>query len=167
MAKVRPGREGPDDARYRRALDEAKRASVGQLLFKCARLWNEEALGRVRAASGHDLRPSHTALFPHIALEGTRLTDLAERLGVTKQAVGQLVAELEGLGVLERVPDPRDGRAKLVRFSRRGRQGLLDGLGVLGAIEGELADALGARSMRVLHGLLARLCDRLEARRAG
>ena len=63
------------------------------------------------------IRPAHTALFPHIDLSGTRQTALARRMGVSKQAVGQLVSELEQMGALERVPDPSDGRARLVRFA--------------------------------------------------
>src|SRR5688572_14269579 len=132
------------DAAYRAELEARKRESVGQLLFKCARLFDEQARERVRDQTGTvPLRAAHTALFPHIALEGTRLTDLAARLGVSKQAVGQTVADLETLGVLEYVAHPEDGRAKLVRFSARGRRGLLQGLGVLKTLEEELATDIG------------------------
>jgi len=153
-------------ADYRATLEAAKRRSVGQLLFKCARLLNEQAVRRVSAQPGAPpLRPSHTALVPHIPLDdGIRLTELAERLGVTKQAVGQLVEDLERFGVVERAPDPADGRAKLVRFTKRGRSGLLRGLGILGELEVELAGAIGKRSMAQLHSILLRLLDALEAR---
>jgi len=99
------------------------------------------------------------ALLPHIALEGTRATELARAIGVSKQAIGQLVAELEDMGFVERVPDPSDGRAKLVRFTRRGRPWLLDGLKLLGEIEAELEEQIGARRMRDLHRALATLHD--------
>ena len=56
------------------AIAAAKSASTAQLLFKCARLVNELALERLRLATGQALRPAHTALFPLIDLEGTRLT---------------------------------------------------------------------------------------------
>src|SRR5687767_2166502 len=105
-----------------KALERKKRQSVGQLLFKCARLLNERAIARVNRQVGQPvLRASHTNLFPHIDFEGVRLTELAQRLGVTKQAVGQVVAELEELGVVEVRPDPSDGRAKLVRFTTKGK----------------------------------------------
>jgi DNA-binding MarR family transcriptional regulator len=58
---------------------------------------------------------------------------------VTKQAVSQLVDDLEAMEVLERVVDPDDARARRVRFTSRGRAGLLDGLAVLGARAGRAA----------------------------
>ena len=109
------------------------------------------------------IRASHTSLFPFIELEGTRLTDLAARLGVSKQAAGQLVEDLEQMGILERAPDPADGRAKLVRFSARGRRGLLEGLAVLRRMEAELSARLASGDMERLHGILLRLLDALEA----
>src|SRR5690348_16870172 len=81
-------------------LERRKHESTLQLLFKAARLLDEAALARVaEQRGGLRLRRSHTALFPHIDLAGTRITDLAERLGVSKQAVSQLVDDLEELGV--------------------------------------------------------------------
>lgn len=153
----------PKDS-YSQQLEAAKRASVGQLLFKTARLLNEKAIARVRRRTGRsELRTSHTALFPHIDLEGTRLTVLAGRLGVSKQAAGQLVEELEELGMVERVPDPSDGRAKLVRFTAGGRRGLLAGLQLLGEIEGELEQRVGAEQFAALHATLLVLLQALEA----
>ncbi len=145
-------------------LATAKQASTAQLLFKCARLLNEEALARLRTRTGHPVRSSHTALFPHIELAGTRPSVLAQRVGHSKQAVGQMIDDLAAMGLLERVADPADGRAVLVRFSARGRAGLLQGLALLGELEGELARDLGERDMRNLHGLLHRLLPLLERR---
>lgn len=162
---------GEPPAAFRDQLERRKRDSVGQLLFRCARLFNELALGRMRgelagsesAPERMNIRASHTSLFPFIELEGTRLTDLAARVGVSKQATGQLVEELEQMGVLERVPDPADGRAKLVRFSARGRRGLLQGLAMLRRLEGELAARMEGGDMERLHGILLRLLAALEA----
>jgi DNA-binding MarR family transcriptional regulator len=156
-----PSSKNPDSPRFAARLEDAKRESTLQLLFKAARLLNEEALVRVASRRGRpSLRPSHTNLFPHIDLEGTRIVDLAARVGVTKQAVSQLVDELEAFGAVERVPDPADGRAKLVRFTKQGRKGLLDGLSVLRELEEELAGAIGTTRMRQLHEALALLVDR-------
>jgi len=148
---------------FRAELERRKRDSVGQLLMRCARLFNEAALARMRVEMGlPGVRASHTSLFPFIELEGTRLTELAARVGVSKQAVGQLVEELEEMGILERAPDPADGRAKLVRFSARGRRGLLEGLAVLRGMEAELSARLAGGDMERLHGILLRLLEALE-----
>jgi DNA-binding MarR family transcriptional regulator len=126
----------------KKKLEEAKRASAGQLLLKCARLLDEVAVARVnRQAGAPVLRPAHTKLFPHIDFQGTRIGTIAERLGVTKQAVSAWIAELAELKVVEVIPDPADGRAKQVRFTRLGLQGIHHGLSVLRQIEDELASA--------------------------
>lgn len=147
---------------YRKKLEAEKAERTVQLLFKAARLLNERAIARVQARTDARVRVAHTALFPHVDLEGTRLTDLAKRLGTTKQAVGQLVDELEEMGVLERVPDPADARAKLVRFSKRGRRGLLEGLGVLREIEDEMRDVVGDAKLRAMHEALAAIVTAIE-----
>ena len=122
------------DPAFLERLERAKAASVGQLLFKCARLLNEQAVARIPVPEGLPrLRPVHMSLFPHIDHGGTRLTEIAKRLGHSKQAVGQLVDELEQMGMLERVADPSDGRAKLIKFSNAPGRSLLDGLAQLQA----------------------------------
>jgi DNA-binding transcriptional ArsR family regulator len=129
------------------------------LLFRCARLLDEHALAQLRAWTGLPIRPAHTRLFPHIDLGGTRPSELARRLGVSKQAVGPLIAELEQMGVVERVPDPKDRRARLVVFGTAadGAHVLLDGLRMLGQIEAELAAALGPERWQTLHCILTDL----------
>ena len=149
-------------------IEAAKAASTAQLLFRCARLLDAYAIGRLRAVSGQPIRPAHTKLFPHIDLAGTRPTELARRLGISKQAVGPLVADLEAMGVVERVPDPSDRRARLVRFAAGpdGDHVLLHGLRHLAAVEAELAAALGTGRWSTLHGLLTDLLPLVEARHA-
>ena len=145
------------------SLERVKQGSVGQLLLKGARLLDERALGRFnRQGPRVALRPAHTSLFPHIDKEGTRLTELARRLGVTKQAVGQLVGDLEALRVLERADDPQDGRAKLVRFTDKGLRAMHHGLSVLRGIEGDLERRLGRSRLRELHEALALVVDELS-----
>ncbi len=144
-------------------FEQKKRSSLLQVLFKAARLANEAALRRIRERTGeYWIRPVHTTLFPHIPFDGIRLTALAEKMGVTKQAVQRLVDELESGGFLERVPDPDDGRAKLIRWSARGGEGLDEGVDFLLAFERELADVLGKESLVDAHATLSRLVDYLE-----
>lgn len=138
---------------YDEQLHQAKQGNLGQLLFRCSRLLNEQGVARAQALSP-GLRISHTSLLPHIDLAGTRLVELSKRLGISKQAVGQLVQELEEMGMVERHPDPADGRAWRVCFSEQGRRGLLQGLDQLRQMQLDMEAALGAQRMsRLLEDL--------------
>lgn len=155
-------RDDPDPAFVAR-VEQAKAESVAQLLFKCARLLNEQALARVEQPKGTPrIRPAHTSVFPHLDHAGTRLTELARRMGISKQAVGQLVDELEQMGAVVRVPDPSDGRAKLIRFSITPGSSLLDGLAHLQSLERELGEKVGPERMTALHEGLTALLAALE-----
>lgn len=83
------------------------------LLFAYQRSARE--LTAVLHAGGHPaLRPKHGAVFANLELAGSRATDLADRAGIGKAAMGELIDELERLGYVERRPDPADRRAKLI-----------------------------------------------------
>ncbi len=150
------------DVESRLEFGRRKRLSTGQLLLRAARLLNQRAVSRVRAAGQPELRPVHLTLMPHLDIEGTRLTELAARMGISKQGVSQIVADLEQMGVVERRPDPSDGRARLVRFTRRGEEALLRGLGVLERLEAQLARGIGKAGMQRLRLGLAALLAELE-----
>ncbi|HSS37697.1 MAG TPA: MarR family transcriptional regulator, partial [Polyangia bacterium] len=140
-----------------RKFEQARDEATLQLLFKAARLANQQALAKAAAdpsGLGARVRPAHTALLPHLDFDGVRLTDLAARVGVTKQAVGQLVDDLEELGMVEKIDDPEDRRAKRIRFSRRGFGALMHGLGVLRDLEDTLRAAVGDRRIRDLRETL-------------
>lgn len=146
----------------RDAWAQIKQQSIAQLILKLARRLDEEAISRTRKREGISLlSPAHTRLLPHVELEGTRITELADRLGVTKQAVSQLVDDMEDMGTLERVPDPSDGRAKLVKFSDP--SSLISGLEILNEV-GRIAFADTDRRERdLLRKLLKRAIERLDA----
>jgi DNA-binding MarR family transcriptional regulator len=146
-------------------VQQQKARTTLQLLFQASRLINELAIGRVqKQAGGEHVRTSHTLLFPHIEPEGTRITTLAHRVGVSKQAVSQLVDDLAESGVLERVADPSDRRAKLVRFTPKGRAAILHGLSVLEEVAGELREGIGHEAMNDLHTALERCLYWLRSR---
>ena len=151
------------DRRERARFEGEKRANTLQVLLKCARLANERAIERVNREAGAPVfRQALANLLPHIAVEGTRLTELAQRVGVSKQAVSKLVAEFVDQGILELTLDPDDGRAKRVRFTSRGIEAIRHGLSVLSAVEAEITEKIGAPSMRDLHAALVKMEAALE-----
>jgi DNA-binding MarR family transcriptional regulator len=150
------------ESTFRERLEQAKRISTLQVLFKVARLLDEAALARVAEnQAGPRLRRSHMSLLPHIALEGTRSTELADKLGISKQAVSKLVDELVELGVLARLSDPDDARARRVAFTKRGRAGFFEGLAVLQQLEAELLELLGEERLGQLRSALLDIHDQL------
>jgi DNA-binding MarR family transcriptional regulator len=104
----------------------------------------QDMFSRMAAQGFEDVREGHGCVFGFIDLEqGSRLTDLAERSGLTKQAVGEAVAELERKGYLERVPDPLDGRAKIIKLTPRGVEAAHTGRRLFKEIEDEWGERFG------------------------
>ena len=93
-------------------------------------------------------------MFGNIDAEGTRLTELAERARMTKQSVGEVTSDLEQRGYVERVPDPSDGRAKIIRLTERGRDAQALGIGLIDEIEQEWAERFGADRVAALRDAL-------------
>jgi DNA-binding MarR family transcriptional regulator len=111
-----------------------------------------------------DLGPVHFNVLPHLRPHGSRLVDLAQATHVSKQAMNHLVDHLEGRGYLERVPDPADGRAKLIRLTPRGRELNEATRRSLRRVHGRLARRLGDEELQSLRDLLLRLLVALGAR---
>jgi DNA-binding MarR family transcriptional regulator len=117
-----------------------------------------ERLHRRFAERGHpDIRPPHGNVMQFLDEGGTRVSVLAERAQMTKQSMAELVAHLERLGYVERVPDPSDRRAKLVRATPRGKQLYAIARDVVAEIEAEWTRRLGKTKMRQLRELLEEL----------
>jgi len=111
-----------------------------------------------------DIRPAHGTVMQHLFLDhGSRMTDIAVRAQLTKQTIGYLVDDLERLGYVERVPDPDDARARLVRYTAKGREARKNAGEAVKKIEAKWTMALGKRKMAHLRKLLEELRDVIEA----
>jgi DNA-binding MarR family transcriptional regulator len=110
-----------------------------------------------------DVRMSYGQLFGYIEDEGMTLTHLADRAGISKQAMAELVDRLEDLGYVERTPDPRDGRAKLIRTTDKGERQIEVARKTLRAIERRWAKFLGEARLEQLKATLQELAA-IEAR---
>jgi DNA-binding MarR family transcriptional regulator len=129
----------------------------------------EDLAGRLYAELARrgyaDVRVAHSPVLRHIAPDGSRITELAELAGITKQSMGYLVESLGVAGYTEMVEDPQDGRAKLVRLTRRGRELHRSAMQISRQFEEEYARRIGAENMRKLRELLETLYDTMDAPR--
>jgi DNA-binding MarR family transcriptional regulator len=116
--------------------------------------FTDELHRRVAETPYSDLRASHGCVFGYVDPDGSRLTDLAERARMTKQSVGEVTSDLEQRGYVERVPDPSDGRAKIIRLTERGRAAQAVGRELFDEIEREWAERFGAERIAALREAL-------------
>ena len=106
------------------------------------------ALSNLAARGG--LSASHVHITRHLALEGSRLTELARRAGVSKQAMGKLVEQCEAWGLVGRMPDPRDARAQRIVFTPVGLAWLQAFGEAVAQAQDELKAAVGAEIAMVM-----------------
>ena len=99
-----------------------QRQELGILLFVANRALEQRAFDAVAAAGITDITLAQARIAARIARDGSRVSDLAEQARVTKQSAAALVEQLEKAEYVERVPDPTDGRARLVRLTPRSQR---------------------------------------------
>jgi DNA-binding MarR family transcriptional regulator len=134
--------------------------NLGRLLREPFQEMTEHIHTRL-AEQGHpQIRVAHGNVFQFLDDEGTRVSDLAARAQMTKQSMGELVAHLEAHGYVERVPDPSDGRAKLVRPTASGHAVYPLAVEAIAEVEARWAERIGEPKLRRLRGLLEELSAR-------
>lgn len=131
--------------------------NIGLLLYIPYRALENRVFAAVAAAGFADITVAQARILQRISPDGTRLTDLAEASQVTKQTAGFLVDQLERAGYVRRVPDPADGRARLVQLTAKAARAVPVGNGEVAKIEAEWARHLGPRRMAALRDALTRL----------
>jgi len=129
---------------------------VGLLFFVAHRAMEQRVLEHVNAA-GHQITQAQGRIAARLGPDGTRLTELAAAAQVTKQTAGFLVDQLERAGYVERVPDPSDARARLVRLAPRGLEVVLLAREVEAEVRAEWEAHLGAEDYAHLEATMARL----------
>jgi DNA-binding MarR family transcriptional regulator len=125
----------------------ASEPDLGRLLLEGHRAIAAELVLALQERGYADLRPGHAAVFLHVdRRSGSRLTDLAARAHVSKQAMMLTVDELESRGYVRRAPDRDDARAKLVRLTTRGRTAAAECRRAVQAVEARARRHLGDRA---------------------
>ncbi|MBZ0319298.1 MAG: MarR family transcriptional regulator [Anaerolineae bacterium] len=140
-------------------IQEARNTNIGRLFIRAHRDFQLRSIEKLQALGYQDISTTHATVLMYIDLKGTRIITLAERAGMTKQSMGQLVGELEAGGYVQRMPDPDDKRAVLVQFTESGQRFLQDAYHIKQAIEAEYIALLGEDGFLVLRDLLARLLE--------
>ena len=135
-------------------------ALLGEVMDGFRRDLHDATSGRRRApAATRGLRSSQIRMLSLTPTDGMRVTDLADRVGMTKQALGEFANELERQGLLETVRDPADRRVRILRPTRRGRQAVAAAEKVIAEIEDEWCERLGPRKWAQLRRLLVQARD--------
>jgi DNA-binding MarR family transcriptional regulator len=138
-----------------------QRLHIGQLLVQLTRLFQTELFERLVDAGLTEARVPHTHVTAYIKAEGSRLTELAAQARMTLPAMSELVDDLQRLGIVERRPDPRDGRAKLICLTEAGWEAMRAARGVIADIEADYGRRVGAErfehAAQTLDGLLRAL----------
>jgi DNA-binding MarR family transcriptional regulator len=136
---------------------DEERQNLGVLCFYPHRAMEARVLAALAEAGFDDLTPAQGRIAARIGPDGTRLTDLAAQALVTKQTAGSIVDALARSGYVERVPDPTDARARLVRMAERGLAAVDVARGVEVQVEAEWTAHLGAEAAGQLRAALTRL----------
>lgn len=135
------------------SLQASRRYGIGRLLLLARRDFLERLTVKMNDETGA-IAQARGRLIPYLDVDGTRSVDLARRMGLTKQAVGKLVRELEEDGLLRREPDDADGRAFLVKFTEPGLRYLRRLHRCILEIECDYETLIGAEHMRIVRDAL-------------
>ncbi len=132
---------------------------IGALLRAPAEAIHRRIIRELNAAGFEGLSQPHMAVFRYPSPDGVRPGVLAERAGMSKQAMNRLLGSLEDLGYLARTDAPDEGRARIVRFTQRGHLAYAKAIEVLREIEREWSGELGPKDFARLKLLLGRVWE--------
>jgi DNA-binding MarR family transcriptional regulator len=135
---------------------------LGLLLRLLNQHWTEAVDAALRDAGFGDIRPAHANVFPFVPPEGIQVSELADLAHVRKQTMAQAIAQLERAGYVERRPDPRDRRARLVFLTQRGEAVRPVGVAAGRRVEERWAKLTTQRDVEALRASLQRLVTRLQ-----
>ena len=127
---------------------------IGELLREVRAALIDGVGQRVSAAGFGDVRANHDCVFSYLLPQGTRLAELAAQARMAPQSIVWHVDQLERLGYVERVPDPSDRRAKLIRPTSHGLAYMTAARDALADIEHEWVNALGTTGLTTLRDTL-------------
>jgi DNA-binding MarR family transcriptional regulator len=134
---------------------------IGAMLRDVWQWVRDQMYAGVVAAGYDDLSAAHVGLWRYPGLEGLRPSQVADRVGITKQSVNDLLGHLEEHGYISRVPDLVDGRARVIRLTPKGRRLQQTIYAEAGAAQLRIEEILGSRRFNQLHHSLELLSEQL------
>jgi DNA-binding MarR family transcriptional regulator len=138
----------------------ATRENLGYLLAKASQRWNELLAEGFAEEGFSEVRPSYgSVLIPLLEEDGLRMGEIARRSRLTKQTITTLVRLCERDGLVERTPDPEDGRATIVSLTPHARRFEPVAERVLGRLAREVAELFGPRQRATLRSTLVDLAE--------
>lgn len=132
---------------------------IGALLRVPAQAIHRRLINELNAAGFEEVRVPHMAVLQFPGPDGVRPSTLAERAGISKQAMNQLLRSLEDLGYIVRSDAPNEGRARIIRFTKRGRAAYAKIHEILRDIERQWSAELGPKRFAELKELLMRVWE--------
>lgn len=127
-----------------------RHANIGRLLNNAVHRFEARVLELMRASSRVETRIAHVSLTRNLDVEGTRLTELARRASMSKQAMSELVEQCAELGLIDRKADPSDRRARIIMFTPAGLAWLAAFRDAVDVAEREMRAELGQATMAVI-----------------
>lgn len=134
--------------------DQWRHDNIGRLLNNAIARFEARVLELMAQSGQTEARLSHISLTRNLDRSGTRVSDLAARAGMTKQAMGELVAQCVELGLVASTVDPADKRARIIRFTPRGLKWLQAFRKAVDKAEREMRREVGAAGMEALRKAL-------------
>jgi DNA-binding MarR family transcriptional regulator len=143
-------------------LDSIRQANLGHRLLALSKDFEKRLLAQYALSGYGDIRPLHGAVLRNLELQGTLVTSLAQRAGITHRAIAKIIEELEKMGYVRRLADKVDGRATRVWFSKYGLALLQDSSSLIENIIGFYKSKLGDELVSALDLSLKKIIDALE-----
>jgi len=132
---------------------------TARLMLWAFRSFEEQLTQRLQEKGFSGVKPSHFNILRHLDADGMRQIDLAVDAGITKQAVGKMVAELVQAGFVELVNDVTDGRAKRVIYTATGKSLINESVSIVKSLEKEMSEVLGIEDYATLRTSLVELLN--------
>jgi len=153
----------PSTALYRGLRDDKRHPwrneNLGRLLLVAVDNWQTVLVRGLQKAGFRNFRSTHMNVLRHIDIGGTRISEIADRANVTKQAIGKLIADCEKRGLVKTIDDPTDGRAKIVLFTKQSREVIMAERAIIAGIDARLRKRLGLKAFASLRASLTIMAD--------